>query len=134
MTPASWLHKLQRLQRRRSSSYLIALRARTMQSGFCCGEPIARFEVICLLLGSAALFVGALPVDGHAQGSASAVPDNARQRSYGWDCNRGFRETAGRCVAVIVPSNAYLSPEGTSWTCNRGFRAEGAACKAVQAP
>ena len=44
MTPASWLHKRQRLQRRRSSSYLMALQARTMQSGFCCGEPIARFE------------------------------------------------------------------------------------------
>ena len=87
-----------------------------------------------LLLGSAALFVAALPFDEHAQASPSAIPDNARQRSYGWDCNRGFRETAGNCVAVIVPANAYLSPEGTSWTCNRGFRPEGAACKAVQAP
>ena len=91
-------------------------------------------KVICLLLGSAALFVGALPVDGHAQASPSAVPDNARKRSYGWECNRGFRETGGNCVAVIVPANAYLSPEGTSWTCNRGFRPEGAACKAVQVP
>ena len=87
-----------------------------------------------LLLGSAALFVGALPFDEHAQASPSAIPDNARKRSYGWDCNRGFRETGGNCVAVIVPANAYLSPEGTSWTCNRGFRPEGAACKAVQAP
>ena len=63
-------------------------------------------KVMYLLLGSAALLVAALPIDEQAQASPSAIPDNARKRSYGWDCNRGFRETGGNCVAVIVPANA----------------------------
>src|SRR5512145_3363664 len=89
-----------------------------------------------LIVSSAAMLVGAAPVTGHAQSSSSVIPDNARARSYGggWECNRGFRETAGRCIVVTVPSNAYLAPEGSSWICNRGFRAEGATCTAVQIP
>ena len=92
--------------------------------------------VVWLIIGSATPVLAAVPGTGHAQSPSSTIPDNARHRSYGsgWDCSRGFRETGGRCVAVIVPANAYLSPEGSSWICNRGFRAEGAACKAVQVP
>jgi hypothetical protein len=89
-------------------------------------------SIVCL----ATVFFGVVPITAHAQSPNSTIPDNARARSYGsgWECNRGFRETAERCVTVDVPANAYLSPEGTSWTCDRGFRAEGAKCVSVQVP
>ena len=91
---------------------------------------------VCLIVSCAALFALAAPAAGTQRTRSPAIPDNARPRSYGsgWDCNRGFRETAGRCAVVVVPANAYLSPEGSSWTCDRGFRPEGAACAAVNVP
>jgi hypothetical protein len=100
------------------------------------GEPLHTSTLNSLLVIYAALFAGGVTVEAAAQSASSAIPDNARQRSYGggWECKRGYRETAGRCDKVIVPANAYLSSEGSSWICNRGFLTDGARCTAVQIP
>ena len=66
-------------------------------------------KVMYLLLGSAALFVAALPFDEHAQASPSTIPDNARKRScHGfinysgddWSCEEGFRRQESACLAL----------------------------------
>src|ERR1700741_537969 len=109
-----------RLRRRTRAgfSYLMELEARTLRQEFVAEDRLRAFALTCLLVSSATLFVGPAPVAAQTQASISAIPDNARPRSYGtgWNCNRGFRESVGRCVAVTVPPNAYLSPDGSSWT------------------
>jgi hypothetical protein len=66
-----------------------------------------------LLLGSAALFVAALPFDEHAQASPSAIPDNAR------------------CAALRVPDRGFINYSGDDWSCEEGFRRQESACLAL---
>src|SRR5512138_196859 len=107
-----------------------------MQFGPLSEIPLRVSTMTCLIASAAAVLIGMLQPDAHAQSSSTAIPDNARQRSYGsgWQCNRGYRETVGKCVAVLVPADAYLSPDGSSWTCNRGFRSVNDTCTAVVVP
>jgi hypothetical protein len=49
-------------------------------------------------------------------------PSNATLSPYGgaWQCDAGWREEDGACVAVVVPPNAYPSPSRygqRGWTC-----------------
>jgi hypothetical protein len=73
-----------------------------------------------------------------AQGLSGDVPANARAKSYGtgWECQRGFRETDGACVAVVVPANGYGTDAtyGRGWECRRGYREVDEACIAVKVP
>ena len=68
------------------------------------GRLSGKFAASLLLLMAFAI---AVPLDASAQGRES-IPDNAHRKSYGhgWECNDGFRETSGACVAVQVPANA----------------------------
>ena len=60
-----------------------------------------------------------------AQGGSVGMPENARVKSYGsgWECNRGYREFNGACIAIKVPPNGYLNSSGDGWKCDRGYRA-----------
>jgi hypothetical protein len=49
-------------------------------------------------------------------------------------CKRGYRESAGQCLAVVVPDNAELDIFGHAWTCKRGYRIAAARCVAVVIP
>jgi len=54
-----------------------------------------------------------------AQAAPGEAPDNATATRYGsgWQCNRGFREVSGACIAVKVSDNGYAtkSPYGRAW-------------------
>ena len=56
-----------------------------------------------------------------AQKSTRELPANAHTRAFGdsWTCDRGYRETDGKCVAVVVPANAYGADNafGDDWRC-----------------
>ncbi len=73
-----------------------------------------------------------------AQPGGGEIPKNAHSKSYGgsWECDRGYREADGRCVAVKMPPNAYPTRAsfGRGWNCKRGFRAVGAGCVAITVP
>ena len=66
------------------------------------------------------------------------IPENARANSYGngWRCNRGYRETGGKCFAITIPENAYATDKlyGRGWECKYGFRRADSACVAVKVP
>jgi hypothetical protein len=93
-------------------------------------------KVMYLLLGSATLFVAALPFDEQAQAAPSAVPPDAYLVGGGndWKCERGFRRIGERCNAIAVPVNAYLNDLGSDWRCERGFRKDGLGCAALRVP
>jgi len=52
----------------------------------------------------------------------------------GWECDRGYRELGGECVAVQVPVNAQLSYSGHGWDCQRGYGEVGNQCLSVVLP
>ena len=66
------------------------------------------------------------------------VPKNATARTYGggWECNRGFQEADGTCIAIRVPANAYASGSsyGRGWECGRGYEEVDKRCVAVTIP
>lgn len=87
--------------------------------------------LICVLL------LATLPA--HAQTALRPLPENASPKSYGdgWECDIGFRLSIDRCVAIIVPENAYETSRsyGRGWECLHGFRmSEETACVAVFVP
>ena len=44
-----------------------------------------------------------------AQGHSVGMPEHASPERYGsgWECDRGYREINGTCIAVKVPADAY---------------------------
>ncbi|HEX7959036.1 MAG TPA: hypothetical protein VF493_03920 [Terriglobales bacterium] len=64
------------------------------------------------------------------------MPANAEPNPIGsgWVCKRGYRESSGQCIAVVVPNNAEIDIYGHAWTCKRGFRENGGKCIAVTIP
>ena len=94
------------------------------------GEPAARIgqrlcEHVMRLLALAVVLAG-LSGAALAQDEDAARPPNSHPERYGsgWECDWGYQEEDGTCVAVNVPANAYLTPLGASWECRRGFRRE----------
>ena len=65
-----------------------------------------------------------------SQGGSVELPENARAKSYGsgWECERGYREDNGACIAVIVAENAHLDSSGNDWECNRSYRKKQGKC------
>lgn len=79
-------------------------------------------------------------VPGHvlALGRSVEMPKNASATRYGsgWECDRGYREAKGACIAVKVPANAYPTdtPYGRAWECRRGYQETDEACVAIKVP
>lgn len=73
------------------------------------------------------------PATAYAQARSSELPDNARKKGYGggWECNDGFQEKAGTCVAIIIPEGAHLDYSGNDWECGKRHRRQGDKCLAV---
>ena len=73
-----------------------------------------------------------------AQETKGAFPENATAKTYGsgWECDRGYRKIAGSCIAVALPTNAYLtdSSYGSGWACQHGYQSKQDACVAVALP
>lgn len=91
-------------------------------------RPCTVFPASCALL-SLLFCVGVLVVAGpapvEAQINTGTVPANAKKASYGnrWECNPGFRQNAGACLAVAIPANAYSTNKtyGKGWQCKYGY-------------
>ena len=52
----------------------------------------------------------------------------------GWECDRGYQSVRRSCVAIAVPTNAYLDSSGRGWHCSRGYREDNGACAKVEVP
>jgi hypothetical protein len=90
--------------------------------------PVAIALALCAVAPGAAV----------GQSKPAAVPSNAHAKAYGkgWECDRGYRESAGACAAVVVPDNAYADnfSQGRGWECNFGYRIRDNVCIAVKVP
>jgi hypothetical protein len=82
-----------------------------------------------------------LPGAAFSEGVAATAPQDSHPKSYGhgWECDRGYREAAGACVAVKIPANGHLVDYsyGHGWECDRGYREAGEAgqaCVAIKVP
>src|SRR6185295_15699765 len=79
--------------------------------------------------------LAASPLTAFAQPTSSAVPQNSHLKSFGsgWECDYGYRESAGAgaCTSIKVPANGHLTDysTGQGWECDRGYR--GANCTAI---
>jgi hypothetical protein len=63
-----------------------------------------------------------------------AIPEGAEIDNEGssWHCKLGFRQAGARCVAVRVPDNGQIAPNG--WECIRGYMAVDDRCAVVTVP
>jgi len=79
-------------------------------------------------------------VPGHvfARDPSVAMPEHASANRYGsgWECDRGYREANGACIAVKVPADAYATNAsyGPGWECNWGYREVDETCAAIKVP
>lgn len=66
------------------------------------------------------------------------IPKNARVKIYGsgWECKRGYQAVGEVCVAIKVPSHAFLtiSSHGNGWKCNWGYLKTDETCTAIKIP
>jgi hypothetical protein len=71
-----------------------------------------------------------------AQGDPSDPPTNAHAKldGSGWECERGYESVGQSCVAIHVPSHAFLNTLGDGWECDRGYREAEAGCSVVEVP
>ena len=74
-----------------------------------------------------------------AQSQAAPRPENAHAKSYGegWECDRTYRRQGDKCLAVVVPENAYATNRtyGVGWECLHGFQeVNDASCRKVFVP
>jgi len=80
----------------------------------------------------------ALPQAAFSQGTATPAPQNSHPKGYGtgWECDYGYREAAGSCVAIVIPSNGHSTDSafGPGWDCDRGYRSVSGNCIAVKVP
>lgn len=99
-------------------------------------RPLARS---CSRLAIVAGLVASLAFPAFAQDATAPMPAHAQPKSYGegWDCDRGYRREADKCLAVIVPENAFATNRtyGAGWECLHGFRqVDDAVCLKVVVP
>ncbi|MEM7316721.1 MAG: hypothetical protein AAF497_26610, partial [Planctomycetota bacterium] len=70
--------------------------------------------------------------------SSGTIPDNASQKRYGngWECDLGYRNVQGACIAVLLPTNSYPNGRtyGQAWSCKRGFVETDGACIEIEIP
>ncbi len=94
-----------------------------------------RLLAVAVALASAISFI---PTSVRAQSIAAEVPPNAQARSYGsgWECDLGYREDQGACVAIQIPANAYPTGRsyGDGWDCAHGYRRQASACVEIVVP
>src|SRR4029453_5995942 len=66
------------------------------------GDPAMQRRVLVISLG---VFLFAEM----GEACAAVAPEHSQPIGYGkgWECERGFREIAGRCSEVVVPANAH---------------------------
>ena len=73
-----------------------------------------------------------------AKSVSNNIPENATAKNYGdgWNCNQGYRESKGLCLAIKVPANAYLTNKsyGQGWKCKRSFREANNTCNHIKVP
>ena len=72
-----------------------------------------------------------------AQSVEAGTPANATANAYGsgWQCDRGFRNVDGTCLAVTVPANAFLTGSyGSGWACSHGYKQDNDACDPLVVP
>ncbi len=102
-------------------------------------NAMAIVATICVTLLVAAIALGSASAQTtSSRGPTEKIPANAHARNFGggWECDRGFREDAGRCQAVAIPESAYGTgvSYGRGWECRRGFRENRGACTAIAVP
>lgn len=94
--------------------------------------------MVCMALPFTLALTFTFVAPAHAQTRSYDPPANAHKKSYGGgsECNPGFQEKAGACVATVVPENAYgtNASYGRAWECNRGYRRSEEACAEVSVP
>ena len=71
-----------------------------------------------------------------SQNDPAGRPRNSHLRGFGngWECDRGYTQIEGSCVAISVPAHAFLDSFGDGWECDRGYREVEEACEAVVVP
>ena len=90
---------------------------------------------VCAVLALAAVsMLGALPAIAQSASANLALDHGSVGRYGGWNCDHGYKLIDARCVAVVVPANAYLTPSGDGWACERLYRKRDSACEAVLIP
>ncbi|WP_176060972.1 hypothetical protein [Paraburkholderia sp. BCC1876] len=78
--------------------------------------------------------VDRLGCSGAAMSSPSSaglvVPPHAHYEAtgFGWECNIGYVQNGGACVALHVPVHAHLDISGHGWFCDDGFIQSGDVC------
>src|SRR5689334_16449883 len=79
-----------------------------------------------------------MPSSAFAQSLPPEVPQNSHAKSNGSgrECDYGFREAAGVCGLVPIPSNGHLVDysSGRGWECDRGYRETAETCAAIIIP
>lgn len=98
-------------------------------------NALARIALVMLTISCLLAFAG----QSLAQSSAASIPENAHAKSYGagWECDPSFKIAAGKCVAIALPANAYLTKRAfrKGWECLHGFvEVDGASCIEVVVP
>ncbi len=94
---------------------------------------------VWLLVLATLLTLLVLPTLSLAQSDGGDIPPNAHARGYGsgWDCDKSYRVNGKKCIAIVVPENAYPTnrPYGAGWKCNHGFKqVDEASCLQVVVP
>ena len=104
-------------------------------------KPMARVRrrhaiSICCLILLAVLSI--VPDLSFAQSGSVPIPEHAREKRFGggWECDRGYRESVGGCVAIRLPENAYLTNTsyGRGWECERNYQETDGVCVAIHVP
>ncbi len=73
-----------------------------------------------------------------AQNVKKTIPINAQLNVYGddWECKPDFRKKGEKCIAIISPTNSYLTGRsyGNGWECKNGFKEVDANCIKLNIP
>jgi hypothetical protein len=82
--------------------------------------------------------LAAVPSHVFARDPLVEIPEHASAKRYGggWECDRGYREANGICMAVKVPADAYATNAsyGPGWECNWGYGKVDETCVAIEVP
>ena len=82
--------------------------------------------------------LAAVPDQAFGQDRSAGIPEHASAKRYGggWECDRGYREANGVCMAVKVPADAYATDVsyGAGWECNRGYGKVDETCVSIEVP
>ena len=85
-----------------------------------------------------AVLILAMTAPANAQEIVAELPEHARAKRHGlgWECERGYREDDGACIAYSIPEHAYYttSSYGRGWECKRGYQEYQESCNAILVP